>query len=278
MHTRRLITSLIVIPILLVCVFWRHGDWCAALVAWLFFNGARRELYSLMDVVPHPMGSLWHALTSALFFVSLTLHFPAGIASAAFLFPAAGALIGMRFALAGFRNLISVQALAFLYLLLPLGCLVHLRALENGGMYTLYVLLVAIVTDVGAYYGGKAIGRHKLTPVISPNKTWEGSICGTAAAVLAIFAAAWLLEWRFGARFWGDAPHNSPKLFLVTLAVSATGQLGDLFESAIKRDAGRKDSGSALSGHGGFLDMADALLWIGPAMTLFVWIFERPVP
>ena len=105
----------------------------------------------------------------------------------------------------------------------------------------LYALLIVWITDSGAYLIGRKIGKHKLAPKISPNKTWEGSIGGTLAAVIIV-------------------------MLVLTLVFSIGGQFGDLIESAFKRHYGVKDSGKILPGHGGILDRFDSLLFVLPLM------------
>jgi len=116
------------------------------------------------------------------------------------------------------------------------------------------------VTDTGAYYTGKSIGKHKFAPSISPNKTWEGTIGGLVAAILAavafkLFILAFLT--------WTD-------VFALALLGGFWGQLGDLLESAVKRSADVKDSGSLLPGHGGVMDRFDSLIFTAPMYYLYL--------
>jgi phosphatidate cytidylyltransferase len=114
--------------------------------------------------------------------------------------------------------------------------------------------------DAAAYYGGRALGRHKLAPIVSPNKTIEGSIAGLAGSILAgIVLGSWLLQRQISF------------LVLASLAAATAGQLGDLVESALKRSAGVKDSSSLLPGHGGMLDRLDSLMFAAP---VFFWFFH----
>jgi phosphatidate cytidylyltransferase len=124
------------------------------------------------------------------------------------------------------------------------------------------LLLVGVVWagDVGAYYGGRALGRHALAPAISPKKTVEGALIGLAASVAAGFAIVWVLQVDGGSALLG--------VFIVIVAISA--QVGDLAESALKRSAGVKDSSSLLPGHGGMLDRIDGLLFAAPVFY-FLW-------
>jgi phosphatidate cytidylyltransferase len=136
-----------------------------------------------------------------------------------------------------------------------LSHLVALRSIPHDGRLLLFtVLFTVFADDTGAYVVGRALGRHKLAPSISPGKSWEGFVGGTVAGVLVAFFCLYdqgVLE------IWESL------VFGLVVAISST--LGDLFESAVKRDLGVKDSGTLLGGHGGVLDRVDSLLWAGPA-------------
>lgn len=122
----------------------------------------------------------------------------------------------------------------------------------------LYALLIVWVTDSGAYLIGRKIGKNKLAPHISPNKTWEGSIGGSLSAVVIVGAYLYFVQAAF--------PYSFSTMLLWTLVFSVGGQLGDLIESAFKRHYGVKDSGKILPGHGGILDRFDSLLFVLPLM------------
>ena len=122
----------------------------------------------------------------------------------------------------------------------------------------LYALLIVWVTDSGAYLIGRKIGKNKLAPHISPNKTWEGSIGGSLSAVVIVGAYLYFVQAAF--------PYSFSTMLLWTLVFSVGGQLGDLIESAFKRHYGVKDSGKILPGHGGILDRFDSLLFVLPLL------------
>ena len=136
-----------------------------------------------------------------------------------------------------------------------LSLLMLLRDEPDDGRLLIFTTLLAVFADdTGAFLVGRAIGRHRLAPAISPGKSWEGFVAGTLAAVLVTFFA--LYE--------QDVVTTGESLVLgLVIALSAT--MGDLFESAVKRDLAVKDSGRLLAGHGGVLDRLDSLLWAGPA-------------
>ncbi|MEI6149471.1 MAG: CDP-archaeol synthase [bacterium] len=137
----------------------------------------------------------------------------------------------------------------------------------------LYLIVVVKASDVGAYFVGNAIGRHKLFPRISPGKTWEGLAGGLVTGVLASLAFFCLLR--------GEITGPSPALFgclsldmadawILGVLLAAIGVIGDLVESLLKRSAGLKDSGHLLPGMGGILDVLDSLLFAGPTLYFYL--------
>ena len=116
-----------------------------------------------------------------------------------------------------------------------------------------------------AFFVGRAIGRHKMAPAISPKKTWEGAAGGVIGAGL----VSLLLQW------WLKLPVGYVGLALLAAAVSIGGQVGDLVESLFKRNTGAKDSGQTLPGHGGFLDRIDSVVFSGLVVYCFVAFFQQ---
>lgn len=138
------------------------------------------------------------------------------------------------------------------YVALPVLALVLLRTHDSFGVHAImWVMLVVWATDTFAYFAGRIIGGPKLAPVLSPKKTWAGLLGGMAgsAVVSAIYALIWLPGWL--------------GLALVALGLAVVAQLGDIFESALKRRYGLKDSGYLIPGHGGVLDRVDGLVAVG---------------
>jgi phosphatidate cytidylyltransferase len=126
----------------------------------------------------------------------------------------------------------------------------------DGQLLLLFLLVLVAAADVGAYFGGRAFGRHKLAPRVSPNKTWEGFWSGVLAAACAAAGGGWLLD--------------KPLLpwIGVCVVVALASVVGDLVESMFKRQAGLKDSSALLPGHGGVLDRLDSLSAAGPMFLL----------
>ena len=135
---------------------------------------------------------------------------------------------------------------------------------ELARPWMFFSLLLNWIGDSAAYYVGRAIGKHKLAPVVSPGKTWEGAIAslllGSVIAVGVLSLLVPQLDWL--------------KAMTIAMAGNAFGQLGDLAESALKRGAGVKDSGTMLPGHGGWLDRVDSSLFSMPAVyVLYIFIY-----
>ena len=129
---------------------------------------------------------------------------------------------------------------------------IDLRAISP--YWLLFALAVNWVGDIAAYYTGRAIGRHRLAPIVSPKKSWEGAAGSIVATVI------------FGVCFRGWLGIGVPEAVLLSVAGNIAGQLGDLAESAMKRGAGVKDSGNLLPGHGGWLDRLDSSFFAVPVV------------
>jgi phosphatidate cytidylyltransferase len=143
-----------------------------------------------------------------------------------------------------------------------LSHLVLMQALPQGRAYVVTLMCSVWASDVMAYFAGTAFGRHRLAPHVSPRKSWEGAVAGGLAAV-----AVWV-----AARFVIGGPVSLVWFAVVGVAVGAAAIVGDLVESRIKREAGAKDSGNLLPGHGGFLDRFDAVIAAAViAYYLLVW-------
>ena len=154
-----------------------------------------------------------------------------------------------------------------LYIGLTLATLPLLSAQENGPSLLLFLFCVVWSGDIAALYVGRTLGKRKLAPSISPGKTWEGTIASVAGslliALLLLFLAGALDRRNIAALSY---PGSVLSWLFLALLLNVAAQVGDLVESAIKRGAGVKDSGSLLPGHGGILDRIDALLLAAPVL------------
>lgn len=153
----------------------------------------------------------------------------------------------------------------YVYLLRGLGApgkgFIHLFANNPGFLYIMMMFFIILVTDIAAYFFGKRYGKHQLSPEISPKKTVEGCVAGSVAAILVALYFGFCL--------------NIPmwKSFLTGALITFFAQIGDLSESMLKRDAGVKDSGNSLPGHGGFLDRADSYILSAPFSYFYFKFF-----
>ena len=155
--------------------------------------------------------------------------------------------------------LVAKQIMGLIYIPLFLSYLVLIRNGQDGILWIYFLLIVVFAGDIGALYVGSFLGKHKLCPAVSPGKTIEGSVGGL---IVNLGAGAIFKYFFLSAYSWGLSV-----LFFISVGIA--GQIGDLFESELKRSAGIKDSGGILPGHGGILDRIDALLFAAPVAWLF---------
>lgn len=154
---------------------------------------------------------------------------------------------------------LALGILGLAWIGLALSHAVMLRDLEHGAAILVLVLVATFIGDTGAYFGGRAFGRRKLAPSISPAKTWEGLLIGILAGTLAGWFVGLYLDWLTGLQ-----------ALLLGFAAALVAPLGDLFESALKREADTKDSGTVFGAHGGVLDRLDAALF-AVVVGFYVW-------
>lgn len=290
--TTRVATAVVAIPIVLGAV------WYGGLAFFLFVaaigSGALLEFYWITEKKgAHPQK--WIGVIAGLTIIYAFMHGPQMLFKETNVFEFSkhesirlllllGALVLLTFPMMiaemfrgrGSSTLNITATLAgVLYVSVPMGTLLGLRNLETAAsphaQFPILVVAAVIVTiwvcDSAAYYTGRAFGRHKLFERISPKKTWEGAIGGAVFAVLAMIGAQqWLLhELRIV-----DA-------VAIGLIVGVLGQLGDLAESQLKRDAGVKDSSQLIPGHGGLLDRFDSLIFVAPFVYLYFLFLFRPL-
>jgi phosphatidate cytidylyltransferase len=144
------------------------------------------------------------------------------------------------------------------YVALPIMALLWIRMQDNGLLLAFWALSLVWATDIGAFFAGRNFGGPKVAPAISPNKTWSGLIGGMIAALL--------LGW--GLTSYYDLPFQ---LAMASPGLALLAQVGDFFESWMKRRAGVKDSGTILPGHGGVLDRLDGVVTSLPVAALLIW-------
>jgi phosphatidate cytidylyltransferase len=258
-------------------LLWLGGWWLAGALAVLSVLGAR-EVYQLARRQGiEPLTELGLLAAAAIPLGILALDRPSAAATAAYagtLWLLALLAVAMARGPTG-RPLTAVAVTVFgaLYASAPLAFLIGIRhgshSTQHHTAYFLLTLLPLVLTwicDTAAYGAGTVFGGPKLAPVLSPNKTWSGAIGGLAGALLFALALGFLVlnraGWQFGV--W--------ELLGVGVVVGVVGQLGDVAESLLKREAGVKDSSSLIPGHGGVLDRLDSLYFVIPASAaLFKW-------
>ena len=227
---------------------------------------AVREFYRLY-FGPRPSGLTTIGLVStALLLVSL--QWPAILSERTVLLVAVMAAVASRLASPHKlpQSLVdaAVCVLGILYVGLMLGYLVLTRALPEGEFLVFFVVLVTWAGDTGAYYAGIFLGRRRLAPAISPNKTVEGLIGGLLLATGVALLA----------RFWFLPSFTLTDALICGLGLTVAGVAGDLSESMLKRSAGVKDSGGLIPAHGGMLDRLDSMLFTAPAFYYYMTLIK----
>jgi phosphatidate cytidylyltransferase len=154
---------------------------------------------------------------------------------------------------------ISAVLLGVAWIGMAIAHAIMLRELDHGGGVLAAVLVGTFAGDTGAYFGGRAVGRRRLAPRISPNKTVEGLVFGIFAGILGVWIVNWYQDWI-----------DTPDALILGAAVALAGPVGDLFESFIKRDVGTKDTGRLFGAHGGALDRLDGVLFT-LVVGYYVW-------
>ena len=293
---KRIATAVVLIPLVLLLVL-KAPLYVLAIVAGAV---ALLAIVEFLKLVTHyavqPLGPATYAFV-ALFFVFVivastnrtplveTTAMLYGIALAAALAPFVFLTVAMRMTMkradltSGYPAA-AASVFAFVYIAIPMALLVAIRQQPAGAIWTIYTLLAVWAGDIFAYFVGSSLGRHRMSPEISPKKTWEGAVASVLASV--IVGTLWiqhapgissallrvgLIDRRDG-MFGLEQPQLWP-IILLSAVVNIAAQLGDLVESLIKRGAGVKDSGTILPGHGGMLDRIDAMLFAVPV----VWAY-----
>jgi phosphatidate cytidylyltransferase len=292
--TKRLAVAGVGIPIAVLLVY--VGGWLLGIALALIAAGGAAELYRMAAQKGvrafFPAGA---AMAAAFVSFAVRHHDPLVAASYFWMIAFGGVLIlgAAAIKLRGVEGApLAATAVTVFGALLTGGGLAYgimLRHLDLGGIantlgpswhgasFIAYPIMLAWVGDTCAYFGGRAWGRHKLIPAVSPAKTVEGAIAGVVGTVLIGAVYGWLI---FGA--WLHIPVSPLAGAVGGLIIAPAAQIGDLAESLLKREAGVKDSGHLLPGHGGILDRFDSLFFAIPAayfylvMLLPVWNANLP--
>jgi phosphatidate cytidylyltransferase len=306
---KRVLTAVVLVPLVLLAVF-RAPLWLFALLVAAIIVLALREYLAIAEaagtkpfrwltyaVSMIPIITVWVAIV-----IALQASIPRRYAIYPVDLPALGtlsilpiiapvifgaALVFRKDLRAGLAS-VAVSAFGVLYVGGSLSRLITLRADSAGNILIIFVLLSVWAGDTAAYYVGRSLGKHKLAPIVSPNKSWEGAIASVIASVAVAFAVFHFRE-QLSGYFVSSWPSGTDgrtfytpletatfqvgPIYILVLGVisNVAAQFGDLFESALKRGAGVKDSGTLLPGHGGVLDRIDALLFAIPV----VWYYAQ---
>ncbi len=237
-----------------------------ALTEWLHLIGAARSVSMIVAL------SVCTVLLAVVFASSNTIDavvLPLGVAAAAIWLVIAAVLVQPS---AMKLRLPRIPAMVLAVVLVLAAWFALMRFLSQGVLMLLSVLSLVWIADTAAYFVGRAFGRRKLAPHISPGKTWAG----VAGAILAVLIVAFTI-WQFvpDARIYSNDLFAAigPAFALLLLALLvASSIVGDLFESLLKRQAGVKDSGQLLPGHGGVLDRLDAMVPVLPSAAVIQWL------
>ncbi len=264
----RLLTALVAVPILLAVIFWnRQEGWFGVVVVATALGAVE-----VVDMFSHP-GKIWLdrivgalsavGVMSGIYWGSDAAWLPLVFAAA--LVSSLGVVMLRPDPIERAGRRVAGLALAIVYVGVLFSFVALLKKRDQGALWVVLLLSVVWAGDTGAYFAGRAFGRHKLHPKVSPKKTWEGSLGGLLASLGAgALAAGWYLP---------SFPWSG--LALAVLPAAVLGQSGDLCESVLKRSCGVKDSGRVLPGHGGILDRVDALIFAAPVLVAYAVYVSR---
>ncbi|TFW10346.1 phosphatidate cytidylyltransferase [Oxalobacteraceae bacterium OM1] len=264
----RVITAVVLLVVLLA-VLLSHSSLLFTIAAATFYGAAMWEILRLFQNRQAILGGVLSAIA---FVFIVQLSDPArwqllfGACALIWLVRLVPALkLGLP-AIGSFGN----RLLAAVYGIAVLGCFIAIAAMyRESAVFLVSAMAIVWIADIGAYFAGKAFGKHKLAPSISPGKSWEGAIGGWLAvlAIAAATVAVPALSDTFATRI--QAKWGWIGLVAVLSVLVAASVVGDLFESKLKRRTGAKDSSNLLPGHGGVLDRIDALIPALPIAMLF---------
>ena len=255
---------------LVIALMWFLGKWGAFILIAIFGIGSMWELSILLDKAGHPVSRRVALAAFSILLGAMMLFPPWVIPPMALVFICFSlATVGCLFyAGVGRFNAIAFPTLgAILLMILPFGSITLLiHESEYGLVLTVWVLAVIKFCDVGALLTGMAIGKHKMAPSFSPKKTWEGLGGGVILSVIVSIVLTYVL------RDWLPPELTYFNAAWTAALISVAGVMGDLVESAFKREAKVKDSGNSIPGIGGFLDLSDSPMLALPVSYFLIWI------
>jgi phosphatidate cytidylyltransferase len=246
---KRILTALVLVPFALYAIFWAP-HWVFVAIVVLMASACYHE-FAGISVASGAQGPLWVGFPLGFLF----LFDPATIR----LVPLVALTLALR--LADLSKVLAFSAsiaLGVLYVFGAWRCAIDLHVINP--FWLLFALSINWVGDVAAFYVGRTFGKHKLSPRVSPGKSWEGAV----GSLIAVVIFGIVFEERLGLGL------SVAEMVALSILCNVAGQVGDLAESALKRGAGMKDSGTLLPGHGGFLDRLDSSLFTMPVVFYFL--------
>ena len=269
----RILTAIVLIAFVIGLVFFGKL-WMITLLCALVAGLAAHEFRQLSAAGGSPVPLWWTIAAVALFFVATFFRPQDTIMAVSFAMLVLFTWNTFRTPLDRVLSETAVGVLILLYIAYPLTLIPRMLAeQDNGTALLLFLFLCVWSGDIAALYIGKRFGRHKFAPRLSPNKTWEGAIASVVASCIFGMGMVLLGDWFTQQNYSFTKLHTSEPwwVFLILAVVlNAAAQFGDLLESALKRGAGVKDSGTILPGHGGVLDRIDALLVAAPVLWFII--------
>ena len=265
---KRLITGAVLIAVVFALIYF-DLPWLITAVSAVLALLAALEFRDITAKAGSPVPLPWTVLAIAAIFLNSFFSWIDPLAVAALLALALFTANAFRSPIAQVLPETGAGLLLLLYVVYPLTLIPRILTAEDGTALLLFLFLCVWCGDIAALYIGRNFGRRKLAPALSPNKTWEGSLASVAGSLLFGMGLIWLGKHLAAVNSPFTRLHTSwPAWQFAPLAVllNVAAQLGDLAESAIKRGAGVKDSGTLLPGHGGILDRIDALLFAAPVL------------
>jgi phosphatidate cytidylyltransferase len=273
---KRIITAIVLIALVAALVFFGKL-WMVTVFAAIVAGLAAFEFRTFARVGGCPIPIWWIVSAITLFFLASFFRPMDTITVVAFSTLVLFAVTTFTAALERVLWQTSVGLLLLIYIAYPLMILPQIFNEANGIALLLFLFICVWSGDIAALYVGKRFGRHKFAPRLSPNKTWEGAIASVLASCFFGMSIILLGDWFTEQNYSFIKLHTSEPwwVFLILAVVlNAAAQFGDLLESALKRGAGVKDSGTLLPGHGGILDRIDALLLAAPVFWFIIAVRE----
>ncbi len=262
----RILTSIVAIPIIIIALLQPYAEVWGVIVLLAALVGLY-EFYKATGINKNKSLCIMGYL-GAIYFVTICFH---NIAILPYSIWFSGILCLIMLFSNKTVNLtkIAVTFASTLYIPYLLSHILFLRKADNGEYYIWLILVISFLTDSCAYFVGKAFGKRKLCPNLSPNKTIAGAIGGTLGGGLFSLLFGFIVNRCFGADV------NLLSIFILGLIGAIAAQLGDLTASAIKRQYNIKDYGNLFPGHGGVMDRIDSILFVAPIIYYYVGIFSR---